>query len=548
MTHGITENTSNLVYAGESGGLNEATSDIFATAVEFYANNEVDTPDYLIGELIDVYGNGKPLRYMDRPSRDGVSRDCWSSSLGGLDVHYSSGPLNHWFYLASEGSGPKVINGVSYNSPTCNSSTVVPIGRDKAERIWYRTLTTYLTSGSSYAAARDGAVQSAKDLYGDTSQECTNVAASFSAIAVPVGSVTCGVTPPPPPGTNLLRNPGFELGNTLWSATPNVIGQGGSSMPTHSGTWNAWLNGYNMANTDSISQLVTIPAQSQATLTYYVHIATDEAPDQAYDTLKVRAGSTVLQTLSNLDAADGYQLKTVDLSAYAGQTFPLSLTGVEDAMLATSFVLDDTSLTTSSPTTAPGAPTGVRATAGNASALVSWNAPTSNGGPAITGYTVTSDPGGLKVSTTGAATATVTGLTNGTAYIFTVNATNAAGTSTQSSPSSSVIPRTFPGEPVVGTPSALNASAIVRAMVRWTAPPSDGGSAITGYQVMVVRASSPSIQLGTLRSAAAGATSLTVTGLSNGTAYRFKVRATNVAGPGPYSVLSNAVTPRRSSR
>jgi len=107
MSHGVTENTAALVYTGDAGGLNEATSDIFGTAVEWYANNASDTPDYLIGEEININGNGTPLRYMDKPSKDGGSRDCWSSTLGGLDPHYSSGPLNHWFYLASEGSGAK---------------------------------------------------------------------------------------------------------------------------------------------------------------------------------------------------------------------------------------------------------------------------------------------------------------------------------------------------------------------------------------------------------------------------------------------------------
>ena len=185
MTHGLTEHTAGLLEAGEAGGLNEGTSDIFGTAVEWYANSAVDKPDYLIGELININGDGTPLRYMDRPSRDGLSPDCWSPAVGGLDPHYASGPLNHWFYLASEGSGAKTLYGVSYNSPTCNSSTVTGIGRDVAAKIWYRALTTYLTSGSTYAAAREGAIQSAKDLYGTLSPQCTGIAASFSAIGVP---------------------------------------------------------------------------------------------------------------------------------------------------------------------------------------------------------------------------------------------------------------------------------------------------------------------------------------------------------------------------
>jgi Zn-dependent metalloprotease len=347
MTHGVTENTAGLIGDGEAGGINEATSDIFGTGVEWYANNTSDTPDYLLGEEVNLNGNGTPLRYMDQPSKDGASPNCWSAGVGNLDAHYAGGPLNHWFYLASEGSGAKVLGGISYNSPTCDGSTVAPIGRDKAEKIWYRTLTTYLTSGSTYAAARDGAVQSAKDLYGATSAECAGVASAFSAIAVPVGAVTCGITAPPPAGNNLLRNPGFEAGDTLWSATPDVIAQWGSTLPpqpAHSGTWSAWLGGYGVVHTDSIAQLVTVPAGAR--LSYYVHIDTFETPGSpAYDTVKVRAGSTVLQTLSNVNAANGYQFKTVDLSAYAGQTISLSFSGLEDAASATSFVLDDLSVT-----------------------------------------------------------------------------------------------------------------------------------------------------------------------------------------------------------
>ncbi|WP_427383707.1 M4 family metallopeptidase [Janibacter sp. G56] len=191
MSHGVTENTAGLAYRGDAGGLNEATSDIFGTAVEFHANAANDAPDYLIGEEIDINGDGTPLRYMDKPSKDGRSQDCWSSSTSRLDPHYSSGPLNHWFFLASEGSGAKSINGVNYNSPTCNGSSVTGIGHTKAEKIWYRTLSTKLTSRSDYKAARQGAIASAKELYGAGSVECQAVAAAFSAIAVPAGTQTC---------------------------------------------------------------------------------------------------------------------------------------------------------------------------------------------------------------------------------------------------------------------------------------------------------------------------------------------------------------------
>ncbi|MFG2454243.1 M4 family metallopeptidase [Streptomyces sp. M41(2017)] len=184
MSHGVTSNTAGLNYSGESGGLNEATSDIFGTGVEFYAANSSDVGDYLIGEKININGDGTPLRYMDKPSKDGGSKDSWSSTVGNLDVHYSSGVANHFFYLLSEGSGAKTINGVSYNSPTSNGTTVTGIGRAKALQIWYKALTTYMTSTTKYAGARTATLSAASALYGSTSTEYKTVAAAWSAVNV----------------------------------------------------------------------------------------------------------------------------------------------------------------------------------------------------------------------------------------------------------------------------------------------------------------------------------------------------------------------------
>jgi len=185
MTHGVTSKTAALTYSGESGGLNEATSDIMGTLVEWYANNASDQGDYLIGEKIVRSGFGRPaLRFMDKPSKDGNSADCWSSTVGNLDVHYSSGVANHFAYLLAEGSGAKTINGVDYNSPTCNGSSVGGIGRDKLGAIWYRALTVYMTSSTNYAGARTATLSAAKDLYGVGSSEYNAVAAAWSAVNV----------------------------------------------------------------------------------------------------------------------------------------------------------------------------------------------------------------------------------------------------------------------------------------------------------------------------------------------------------------------------
>src|SRR3954454_6549741 len=119
---------------------------------------------------------------MDKPSSDGSSADCWSSSVGQLDVHYSSGVGNHFFYLLSEGSGAKSLNGVSYNSPTCNGSTVSGIGHDAAANIWYRALTVYFTSSTNYSGARAATIKAANDLYGAGSTQSNAVAAAWSAV------------------------------------------------------------------------------------------------------------------------------------------------------------------------------------------------------------------------------------------------------------------------------------------------------------------------------------------------------------------------------
>ncbi len=184
MTHGVTSETAGLVYAAESGGLNEATSDIFAAAVEFHAANPADPADYFVGEKIDIFGTGEPLRYMDQPSRDGSSADHWSVTLPLLDVHHSSGPANHFFYLLSEGSGRKTVNGVTYDSPTYDGQPVTGIGIGKAEKIWYRALTVYMTSTTDYHAARTATLRATGDLYGAGSAEYQAVDAAWAAVNV----------------------------------------------------------------------------------------------------------------------------------------------------------------------------------------------------------------------------------------------------------------------------------------------------------------------------------------------------------------------------
>ncbi|MEO8160549.1 MAG: M4 family metallopeptidase [Arenimonas sp.] len=185
MSHGVTSRSANLAYSGEPGGLNEATSDIFGSMVEFYANNASDPGDYLIGEEIYITGGGQALRYMFKPSRDGASIDCWSSTVGKKDVHYSSGVANHFFYLLAEGAVAPAGYSYTTSQLVCNGvASLSGIGRGKAEKIWYRALTVYMTSNTNYAGARVATINAAKDLYGANSAEALAVGAAWSAVSV----------------------------------------------------------------------------------------------------------------------------------------------------------------------------------------------------------------------------------------------------------------------------------------------------------------------------------------------------------------------------
>jgi len=183
------------------------------------------------------------------------------------------------------------------------------------------------------------------------------------------------------------------------------------------------------------------------------------------------------------------------------------------------------------PVAVPGAPTIGTATAGNGQASVTFTAPAVTGGSAITGYTVTSAPGGF-TGTGASSPIIVAGLANGTAYTFTVKATNAIGSSVASAASNSVTPAVGPGAPTAVTATAGDK----QATVSFVAPASNGGSAITTYTALA----SPGGQTGSCAGPAACA--ITVTGLTNGATYTFTVTATNIAGTGTPSAPSSPVS------
>ena len=189
MGHGVTAATSNLVYAGESGGLNESSSDISGEVVEAYARaggkGEVipdEGNDWMLGT--EISRNGAPLRYMVKPSKDGNSHDAWSTRLRRLDVHYSSGPNNRMFYFLARGSEADKDSDAYSKYLVKEPAAMTGIGTDKAFRIWFHANTTKFTSSTNYADARAKMLLSAEELYGKGSREALAVQRAYAAINV----------------------------------------------------------------------------------------------------------------------------------------------------------------------------------------------------------------------------------------------------------------------------------------------------------------------------------------------------------------------------
>ena len=202
----------------------------------------------------------------------------------------------------------------------------------------------------------DGTGQSGNTLYdGWNDTAGTNKALALNATAWLAGSGvgTPTTTPTTAPttsptggsctGAQLFGNTGFESGATTWSASSGVV-TNDSSQAAHAGSWKAWLDGYGSAHTDTLSQTVTIPTGCiGATLTFWLHIDTDETGTTAYDKLTVAARGTTLATYSNVNASSGYLQKTLTVTGTGSTT--VTFTGVEGSQIQTSFVLDDITLT-----------------------------------------------------------------------------------------------------------------------------------------------------------------------------------------------------------
>ncbi len=222
--HGIDDRTPGGI---SRSGTQEFVADVFGSATEWYANNAVDRPDYLIGETANLVGNG-PIRNMYNPSAVGHP-NCYSSSIPTMQVHAAAGPGDHWFYLLAEGSNP--TNGQPASS-TCNGSTVTGIGLQKAIQIMYNAMLMKTTS-SSYLRYRTWTLTAAKNLFPSSCTEFNAVKAAWDAVSVPAqaGDPTCSAT-----GGVTVTNPGSKSGTVGTPISSFTMSATGGTAPY---TWSA---------------------------------------------------------------------------------------------------------------------------------------------------------------------------------------------------------------------------------------------------------------------------------------------------------------------
>jgi Zn-dependent metalloprotease len=354
MTHGVTERTANLTYASESGALNESWSDIMGSMVELYSDGgTVSANTWKIGEDSYTPGTaGDALRSMSNPNSVGdpdhysvriYQGACTpSSSNDNCGVHTNSSISNHAYYLIAAG-GTNRVSGIS----------VTGIGTSAAERIFYRALAVYMTSSTNFSGARTATLNAATDLYGSGSTQYNGVAQGWCAVGV--GSCPGGGTPTPTPtpsGSELLVNGGFEGSASPWVGSGTGYFYVNPGNYPHGGTGYIYFGVNNSVSGQSYQQ-VTIPSTATGTLTFWLNVTSSETTTTTqYDKLFVEVRNTAgtllatPATYSNLNkgTAGVYSQKSLNLSAYRGQTVRVQFRSTTDSSLATTFRVDDASL------------------------------------------------------------------------------------------------------------------------------------------------------------------------------------------------------------
>ncbi|WP_229401760.1 M28 family peptidase [Micromonospora okii] len=278
---------------------------------------------------------------LDRAA-DGIAYALWNLAVG------AGTPTNDFSVSVSPASGSVALGASGtatvLTATTSGSAQSVALSASGAPSgVTVSFSPSSVTSGGSSTMTVTASSTAATGTYTITVTGTGSAATRTASYSLVVTDGGTGCT-----GGQVVGNSSFESGTSPWTATSGVI-TNIASQPARTGSYKAWLNGVGSTNTQTLSQSLTVPAGCATyTLSFWLHVNTAETTTSAaYDKLTVQVGSTTLATYSNLNKATGYVQRTFDAAAYAGQTVTLKFTGVEDASLQTSFVIDDVTLTAS---------------------------------------------------------------------------------------------------------------------------------------------------------------------------------------------------------
>ena len=290
-------------------------------------------------------GPGAPAANLSLTTGTFAMQSTWGNDgAGGGDCEFSHA-------IVGGGGGGNTVTVTNPGSQTGTVGTAVSLQIHASDSATGQTLTysatglpaglsinssSGLITGTPTTAGTSSVTVKATDTTGASGS------ASFSWTISSSGGGGCTVT-------QLLGNPGFETGSAApWTSTAGVINPNGAGETSHSGTWYAWLDGYGTTHTDTLSQTVSIPAGcTNTTFSFWLHIDTAETTTTtAFDKLTITANGTTLATFSNLNHISGYLQHTYSLGSLAGQSVTIKFSGTEDSSLQTSFVVDDTAVTT----------------------------------------------------------------------------------------------------------------------------------------------------------------------------------------------------------
>jgi len=529
--HAVTTFTADLAYQRESGGLNEGFSDIWGAAVEHFAKgNGSDTNPastvWLIGDEIDRRSGSAALRSMSNPTSQGqpdtyggtnwINPNCGTPTQNNdyCGVHTNSGVLNYWFYLSVVGGSGTNDIGSAFN--------VSGIGMTKSSAIAYRTLNTYLTSNSTFANARTGAIQAAVDLYGADGAEEQAVTNAWHAVGV--GAAYGG---------------GGGGGSYCASASTNVNDEYISrvqlgTIDNASGA--QFYSDFTSISTDLIEgQTYTITVTPTWTGTVYsegyavwIDYNDDKDFGDAGELVWSKAAST------NTPNSGSFTVPTGTAGTATRMRVSMKYNGIPTECESFTYgEVEDYTVNlggSTSDTQAPSVPTSLAASNVTQTTVdLSWNASTDNVG--VTGYDVYQ--GTTNLGTVTGISNQITGLAASTAYSFRVRARDAAGNISGYSNTVNITTSAAPDTQAPSTPASLTVTGVADTSVdlSWNASTDNVG--VTGYDVY-----QGASNLGTVTG-----TSTQITGLAVATAYSFRVRARDAAGNiSGYSNTVNATT------